>query len=312
MSVRSVAVNSAAFLLSAISGEWRTKMARFVCEALLPESRGSKDGKAGSRNEESELLADDAASGQGVSQSRPTFNYVPISVEGKTILFFDIGTIPKLRGQSMLSKEPDTIAWINQFSEGDVFWDVGANVGVFTLYAAIKRSARVLAFEPASGNYMVLNKNIEGNGLSGRASAYCVAFNDIDLLSELNMQDTDFGASLSGFATEIDYKGDQFEPVFRQGMIGFSIDSFVEKFSPEFPNHIKIDVDGIESDILLGARQVLRDGRLKSASVELNRDLSEEIEKVVAIMESCGMYFSDKAMVARAKNTSIVNYHFYR
>jgi hypothetical protein len=33
-------------------------------------------------------------------------------------------------------------------------------------------------------------------------------------------------------------------------MIGFTIDAFIETFFPDFPNYIKIDVDGLEDKIL--------------------------------------------------------------
>ncbi len=317
MLIRSIAVNSAGFLISFFNKVWRSGVLCFLRNVLLLEKKIVDDVALRPEMYEPKEIHGEVGVKVGTvdheaMNGSTAFGYVPFLVEGDTILFFDIGTIPKLRGQSMLTKEPDTIAWINQFDNGDVFWDIGANVGVFTLYAAIRRFAHVLAFEPAASNYMVLNKNIEGNNLSSRVSAYCFAFNDVDLLSELNMQDTDFGASLSGFATQIDFKGDKFSPMFRQGMIGFSIDNFISKFLPKFPNHIKIDVDGIELKIIQGAQEVLRDKRLKSLSVELNLDLPNVIQKVVASVESCGMYFSDKANVLRTKKNAIVNYHFYR
>lgn len=317
MSVRSIAVSTIGLLTSRIGEVRRRKALHFLRDVLLPDSKIPVDVTVGAeiyeqKGIQSEIDTEAATLDHEAVSNLADADYVPLLVESDTILFFDIGTIPKLRGQSMLTKEPDTIAWINQFNKGDVFWDIGANVGVFTLYAAIKRSARVLAFEPAASNYMVLNKNIEGNNLFERVSAYCVAFNDVDLLSELNMQNTEFGASLSGFSTQIDYKGDSFLPLFRQGMIGYSIDSFVSKFAPEFPNHIKIDVDGIEPNIIQGAKEVLHDTRLKSLSIELNLDLPDVVKNVVNSVESCGMYLSDRAKVARIKKSSIENYHFYR
>ena len=37
------------------------------------------------------------------------------------------------RAETLLDKEPDTIAWIDGFREGAVFWDIGANAGVYKL-----------------------------------------------------------------------------------------------------------------------------------------------------------------------------------
>jgi hypothetical protein len=45
--------------------------------------------------------------------------------------------IPYRRAVSMFTKEPETIAWIDEYvKEGDVFYDVGANIGNYSLYAA--------------------------------------------------------------------------------------------------------------------------------------------------------------------------------
>jgi hypothetical protein len=77
------------------------------------------------------------------------------------------------RANSILLKEPDTIQWIDRFEPSDVFWDVGANVGIFSLYAARRREVKVLAFEPSADNYMVLCRNVEINALE-RFVPYCM------------------------------------------------------------------------------------------------------------------------------------------
>ena len=41
------------------------------------------------------------------------------------------------RAQTLFSKEPETIKWINGFNAQDIFLDVGANVGMYTIYAAV-------------------------------------------------------------------------------------------------------------------------------------------------------------------------------
>jgi hypothetical protein len=75
------------------------------------------------------------------------------------------------RSATLLTKEVDTIAWIDGFKDNQVFWDIGANVGVYSLYAAIKRQLRVSAFEPSSANYYALTRNCQLNGLTERFNA---------------------------------------------------------------------------------------------------------------------------------------------
>ena len=54
---------------------------------------------------------------------------------------------PGGRAMTMLTRQPATIAWIDAFQPNSVFWDVGANIGVYTLYAALRRDIRVAGFQ---------------------------------------------------------------------------------------------------------------------------------------------------------------------
>ena len=81
----------------------------------------------------------------------------------------------KLYKDSYLSKlvyeqfEVDEIDFVNNFlKEGDIFLDIGANVGLFSLYAAKKvgSTGSVIAFEPAYDTYNRLLENCELNKLS--------------------------------------------------------------------------------------------------------------------------------------------------
>ena len=78
-----------------------------------------------------------------------------------------------IRAKTMLTKEPETLEWIESFDQDDVLWDIGANVGIFSLYASLIGN-RVLAFEPAPGNYYLLSRNIEINDFDEKISAYCI------------------------------------------------------------------------------------------------------------------------------------------
>lgn len=58
--------------------------------------------------------------------------------------------------------------------EGDVVIDIGAHIGLFSLFAA-SRGARVLAFEPFPENYALLAENVAANGMEDRISAFNLA-----------------------------------------------------------------------------------------------------------------------------------------
>lgn len=231
------------------------------------------------------------------------------------IKFHSVGNLSLWRAQTLLTKEPETIEWINGFADDDTFWDIGANIGVYTLYAGIHRQLRVVAFEPSAWNYVLLNENIKLNKLSKSVEALCLAFTETDKIDTLNMQNTDFGSALSSFGVPIDQDGKTFKPSFNQGMLGYSIDSFIETFSPSFPNQIKIDVDGIEDKIVSGASKTFADPRLKSISIELDANRPHYTDAVIQKLEMAGLSLKSKrhsAIFEDGPYAGIYNYQFSR
>jgi len=209
------------------------------------------------------------------------------------IKFWCPGKIPVSRARTLLTKEPQTIAWIESFQNGDTLWDIGANVGVYSLYAAFK-GHRVLAFEPSASNYHLLSRNIEINKKDRQISAYCVAFADTTNLDVLYMGNTQVGAASNSFGEAKDWQDRTFVPCFSQAMLGFSIDDFIKQFHPLFPNHIKIDVDGIEGKIVKGAKDTLSDKRVKSVLVELDIGRKDYCDQVIDVFATSGFRFSNK------------------
>jgi FkbM family methyltransferase len=218
------------------------------------------------------------------------------------------------RAKSILTKEPDTIQWIDRFESGDVFWDIGANVGVFSLYAACRRGVRVLAFEPSADNYMVLCKNVEINSLEGRVVPYCIALSGSTELGLLNSPSREMGAALHQFGgkgeTSRYWNGGRNTCI--QGVVGFTVDDFIRQFRPPFPTRLKLDVDGLEWPILQGAEQTLRDPRLQSVMAEL--PMSDEAERNCAIawLSDAGFELVTCGEVQESGSESAANHFFAR
>ena len=231
---------------------------------------------------------------------------VPDYVESHGLRFRVTSDRTRKRASSLLTKEPATIAWIDGFSPGEVFWDVGANVGVYTLYAA-KRGCEVFAFEPAYFNFGVLSDNIVANGMSDRVSAYCIALGDTNGIDDLNLSSTDPGSSLHSFSEPITYTGETFSPVARCSVLGMTADAFAHLRGARAPHHIKIDVDGNEAKVLAGAPEVLSRPELSSAMVELNTAWKEQMESAHGVLTSAGLVLSNQA----ASNTADVQNFFY-
>jgi FkbM family methyltransferase len=212
-------------------------------------------------------------------------------IDGRTLRFVCPSYDALYRFEKFFVKEPETLQWIDGFHKDEVLWDIGANVGVYSLYAAIK-GCRVIAFEPSAANYWLLNRNCSVNDLDERITAYCVAFSGKMGAGVFNMADMDLGGACYSFGTrtdQFDYPGlGQRDVVFHQGTIGFSLDEFVRLFNPPFPNHLKIDVDGLEQQIIAGGTAMIGDARLRSVSIEMDRTRTTEVRFVTEVFEQCG------------------------
>jgi len=186
------------------------------------------------------------------------------------------------------TREPETLAWIDAFETPCRFWDIGANIGVFSIYAGLRLGVEVRAFEPAAASYGALCRNIEANRLGDRVQAYCLAISDRTELGRLNLSGTNAGSVFNAFESTDDCFGNEIAVVFRQGMVGFSIDSFRRLFGLAAPNYLKIDVDSIEERILAGARETLRDPDLRSVLIELEAADTYRNDLLTDALEAAG------------------------
>ena len=212
------------------------------------------------------------------------------------VKFFCPNEITLWRAKTMFEKEPETIEWINTFDLSDTFWDIGSNVGIYSLYAGSK-GIKTIAFEPSSANYWVLNQNIFLNNYSSVIQAFPIAFSKSKQLGFFNMSGLDIGGALYKFGTKenlIHLSGVENTVNFHQGMLGFSIDEFVSEFKPDLPNHIKIDVDSIEVEIIMGAQNLLKNKIVKSVLVELDSSEIEDLNLVTDILNKSGLRFLHK------------------
>lgn len=166
------------------------------------------------------------------------------------------------RALGYFDKEPETITWIAGIPEGGVLFDVGANVGLYTLWAALTRRAQVFSFEPESSNYATLNANLRANELTERCRAFCTGVSDRVGYETLRIAQITPGAS--GHQVSAGRKS-----AAAQGIVTTTLDHLVYEAGLPCPSHVKIDVDGIEPAIVRGAARLLADDRLKSVLIEL-------------------------------------------
>lgn len=176
-------------------------------------------------------------------------------------------------------KEPETVDWLEStFTAGDVFYDVGANVGAYSLLAAevSGRAGVVYAFEPGPATYASLVENVRLNDLASVVTPLPVAVGDVTGMVAFGLHSSESGDA-SHVGLVVDSTGESVQ------VLSLRLDDVVAVLGAQPPTHLKIDVDGGESLVLAGALSTLASPTLRSVLVEVEEGRSDinSIRKVI-------------------------------
>ena len=216
-------------------------------------------------------------------------SYKSLVIFNRKIKFFVPNQITNWRVDTFFSKEPETLEWINSFEKKDnlIFWDIGANVGLYSIYNSLKNpNSLTVAFEPSSSNLRVLTRNISINNLEKRIKLVPIPLtNKENIFQEMREGNFVEGGALNSFGEKFNFEGKVFKPSMKYNLLGTTMNYFIENSILDIPDYIKIDVDGIEHLILEGGDKFLNNEKVKSLSIEINEDFKEQYDKVLNLME---------------------------
>jgi len=186
--------------------------------------------------------------------------------------------IEQWRHDTFWKKEPETLAWIRSFKDGDIFWDIGANIGIYSLYfASLFPQGIVCAFEPSMSNVQRLADLVSLNDFRNVLPIHMVIGNENKFVKWFD-KDSRPGATGGEF---IDCT------FFDEDKVPMSTIDNLEKQGMIVPQHIKIDVDGGEYGIIEGGLYTFGNANLKSVLVELDPTCTN-IPLVIKLMELKG------------------------
>jgi FkbM family methyltransferase len=143
---------------------------------------------------------------------------------------------------------------------GDLFVDVGANVGSYTILAAVAVKTDVIAFEPGESAFTWLVRNIELNGVTDRV--------------EVRREAVGAKSGSVFFTSGLD----TMNRIAPDGTASVPI-TMLDMVCKTTPSLIKIDVEGFEADVLRGAREILSSPTAQAVIMELNDDVAAEYLK---------------------------------
>jgi len=196
----------------------------------------------------------------------------------------------KNRVDRIFNKEPETIQWIQSIPQDAVFFDIGANIGIYTIYAAVNRNCKTFSFEPHSANYKTLIENINLNKLKN-SKAYPLAIGKTLELSSMFVKNL-----YAGVADNIvDGIGEIYH-----GVVIMSIDDLINSQKLPQPDYIKIDVDGYEDRVFEGCKETLK--KCKGLLIEID----QKHEKIIKNIENLGFEIKSE----HKRNEAEKNYIF--
>ena len=214
-----------------------------------------------------------------------------VSHDGLILKFSVPNALNRYRVESFSTKEPETLEWIDRFPDDAVLWDIGANVGLYTIYAA-KKGLRVYSFEPSVFNLELLARNIFLNKVVDQVTIIPLTLSGQLVESSFKMTTTDWGGALSTFEKSFGHDGETIKKVFEFRTLGISMIDAVEHLKIRQPDYIKMDVDGIEHIILAGGLSVLKS--VKSILIEINDNFDAQAKEAKSILEEADFSLKEK------------------
>ena len=239
-------------------------------------------------------------------------DFISYYKEVKEFKFYVPNKLIKFRVNTFYSKEPETLEWIDSFDKGSCFWDIGANIGLYSVYCGVKKSAEIYSFEPSTSNLRTLSRNISINKLQNNVTIVPFPLINEFGFKTAKMSESVFveGGAENNFKTNFDWQGNLFESSNSYKIFGTSIDYLTSNEIIRIPDYIKIDVDGIEHLILQGGLSTLKSSKIKSVLIELNESFGDQFNECKKIMKDCGFSFIKKVStgVVSEEYSKVYNY----
>ncbi|MDC1356381.1 FkbM family methyltransferase [Pseudomonadota bacterium] len=211
-------------------------------------------------------------------------NIREIILKNNSISFYEVNVITKYRNDTFFNKEPETLNWIDEFDKKENFWDVGANVGLYSIYAGKTKNCNVTAIEPSVFNLELLAKNIYLNSLHNTINILPLSLSDKPSMGIFHNTSILNGAALSSLHkfNKSFQTPENTDCLYKIPIL--TLDSITSMFNIEKPKYLKIDVDGLEYEILLGANQILKN--VDSILIEIDENDKEKSLKISSLLQN--------------------------
>ena len=198
-----------------------------------------------------------------------------------------VNTITNWRAATFSSKEPETLEWIDSFESHWSFIDVGANVGLYSIYYLSVHKGEAFCVEPSVNNLQQLALNLRLNDMGDRATILAMALGAEPSFVNLKAATIQPGSA----ETSAGYLNQEVEIRYRT--TSRTLDDITGALTSDFA--LKIDVDGLEAEILRGAKKFLRSQACKTVLIENDLALSSRRKEIEKLLASAGLVLAQES-----------------
>ncbi|WP_440771401.1 FkbM family methyltransferase [Natronorubrum sp. DTA28] len=204
------------------------------------------------------------------------------SINSQPIRFYTNNFTEFMRFRDLSGEKQVIVDLLNSLEDDDVFYDVGANVGTYTCFAASKLdSDQIVAFEPEPQNAARLRENIELNGFDSNILQIALSNNEGNVA--LTLSGNEPGEGEHSIATD-----DKTETIQVKSTKG---DLVINKYNVPTPSVVKIDVEGAELSVLRGLEKtLLKNIRLVYVEVHTEKitEFGDTPSEVISFLDNIG------------------------
>lgn len=188
------------------------------------------------------------------------------------------------RIKSFSNKEPMTLKWIDTFEKNSIFFDIGANIGLYSIYAAKSRDTIVYGFEASFNNLRTFHINTSMNNLSNMINIIPNSLYSSNKINKFSLNSNVVGDANNSVTETTKNKN-----FYKTNSL--NLNTFFDIYSLKNIDYLKIDVDGNELDILIGSLNILNN--VKSILIELSYN-HDETSKIINLLEENNFYIKQK------------------
>jgi FkbM family methyltransferase len=194
--------------------------------------------------------------------------------------------LSKYRANSLYEKSPETIAFLNTLTKESILWDIGANIGIYSIYAGKVTGARVYAFEPSMMNLELLFRNIQVNNLGDRITIIPLALSDKDSVLDLFMsrENLHWAGAHNSIGQNTSQDGKAMTEPKVSSQLSATGANLISQFNVPAPTHVKIDVDGLESLVIQGLQFYIE--KIQYILVEVDANNKSEDSSISSLLKS--------------------------